>query len=448
MPPLDLHAIAVLALTVFAFAMFALERLPIETTSLLVLVLLSAGFQLVPYVHDGVRLSPVDFFFGFGHEALVAICSLMILGRGLVATGALEPAARLLARMLSARPGAAMLLVLVACAAFSGVLNDTPIVVLMMPILVGAALRAKSSASRTLLPMNFAVLIGGMGTTIGTSTNLLVVAIAADLGVRHFEMFEFMHVTALAAVGGILYLWLVLPRLLPQRDAPLGDAAPQVFSAVLYVSEGSFADEKPLSEVQEKVGRAMRIARVVRADGLELARMPTLKLRAGDRLYVSASGKELREAADALSTKLYKVDDLEHPVDEEHPLAAEGQHLAEVVVTETSPLNRSTLRATNFGSYHDVAIVGLHRTGGQALRSHDDIGGVVLRTGDVLLVQGTEEAIGKLRTRAQLLVLGRARSCRAPNGRRWRSPSSQSWCWWRLSMSPQSRSRRSPGWRR
>ena len=418
MPLLEPHAIAVLVLTAFAFAMFALERLPIETTSLLVLVLLSAGFQLVPYVHDGVRLSPVEFFFGFGHEALVAICSLMILGRGLVATGALEPAARLLGRMLAARPGAAMLLVLVLCAAFSGVLNDTPIVVIMMPILVGAALRAKSSASRTLLPMNFAVLIGGMGTTIGTSTNLLVVAIAADLGVRRFEMFEFMHVTALAAVGGILYLWLVLPRLLPERSAPLGDAAPQMFSAVLHVSEGGFAVDKTLSEVQKKVGRAMRVARVVRADGLELARMPTLKLRAGDRLYVSASAKELREFADSLGAKLYKVDDLEHPVDEQHPLAAEGQHLAEVVVTDNSPLNRSTLRATNFGSFHDVAIVGLHRTGGQALRGYDDIGDVVLRTGDVLLVQGIEEAIGKLRTRARLLVLGQStelpRTERAP----------------------------------
>ena len=418
MPALEPHAIAVLALTVFAFAMFALERLPIETTSLLVLVLLSAGFQLVPYVHDGVRLAPVDFFFGFGHEALVAICALMILGRGLAATGALEPASRLLGRMLAARPGAAMLLVLILCASFSGILNDTPIVVLMMPILVGAALRAKSSASRTLMPMNFAVLIGGMGTTIGTSTNLLVVAIAADLGVRRFHMFEFIHVTALAAVGGIVYLWLVLPRLLPQRSAPLGDAAPQVFSAVLHVSEGGFADDKPLSEAQKKAGRAMRVTRVVRGEGLELAGMPTLRLRAGDRLYVRASAKELREFADVLGAKLYKVDDLEHPVDEEHPLAAEGQHLAEVVVTDNSPLNRSTLRATNFGSFYDVMIVGLHRSGGQALHGYDDIGDVVLRTGDVLLVQGTEEAIGKLRARARLLVLGQStelpRTERAP----------------------------------
>ena len=408
MPALEPHAIAVLALTVFAFAMFALERLPIETTSLLVLVLLSAGFQLVPYVHDGVRLAPVDFFFGFGHQALVAICALMILGRGLAATGALEPASRLLARLLAARPRGAMLLVLVLCAAFSGVVNDTPIVVLMMPILVGAALRAKSSPSRTLMPMNYAVLIGGMGTTIGTSTNLLVVAIAADLGVRRFHMFEFIHVTAIAAVGGILYLWLVLPRLLPQRSAPMDDATPQVFSAVLHVSEGGYADGKPLSEAQEKAGRAMDLTRVVRTDGLELARVPSLKLRAGDRLYVRAGAKDLREIADALGATLYKVDDLEQPVDEDHPLAAEGQHLAEVVVTEGSPLNRSTLRATNFGYFHDVFIVGLQRSGSRPLRSHDDIGNVVLRTGDVLLVQGTEEAIGKLRARARLLVLGQS----------------------------------------
>ena len=109
-----------------------------------------------------------------------------------------------------------MLGVLVLCAAASGIVNDTPIVVLMMPVLVGAALRAKSSPARTLLPMNYAVLIGGMGTTIGTSTNLIVVAIAADLGVRRFEMFDFIHVTALAAIGGILYLWLVLPRGVPR----------------------------------------------------------------------------------------------------------------------------------------------------------------------------------------------------------------------------------------
>ncbi len=404
--PLDPHAIAVLALTVAAFAMFALERWPIETTSLFVLVLLAAGFQLFPYAAaSGVRVSPTDFFFGFGHEALVAICALMILGRGLVVTGALEPASRLLGRMLEARPGAAMLVVLVLCAAASGVLNDTPIVVMMLPILVGAALRSKSSPARTLLPMNYAVLIGGMGTTIGTSTNLLVVSIAADLGVRRFEMFDFIHVTAIAAVGGILYLWLVLPRLIPVRSSPMEDVSPQVFSAVLHVGDEGFAVGKTLADAQKKAGRDMRITRVVRGEGLELTRLPTLTLRAGDRLHVTAGAQTLREAGEILGATLHSTGEEELPVDEEHPLEEKDQHMAEVVVTDDSVLHGSTLRATRFADWYDVVIVGLHRASGRTMRGDEDVGDVVLRAGDVLLVQGTEEAVGKLRSRARLLVL-------------------------------------------
>jgi len=401
---LELHALAVLALTAGAFALFASEKLAIETTSLLVLAALVLGFTLFPFK----QLAPTSFFLGFGHEALVAICALMILGRGLVVTGALEPASRVLARLLEASPSAAMLVVLVLCAAASGVLNDTPIVVLMLPVLVGAALRAGTAPSRTLLPTNYAVLIGGMGTTIGTSTNLIVVSIAADLGVRRFGMFDFIHVTALAAIAGILYLWLVLPRLIPERGSPLGDAAPQLFSAVLHVTEDGFAAGKSLSEVQEKAGAALRLRRVVRGKGLELARMPTLTLQPGDRLFVAAGAKELHESSRQLGATLYKPDDFEHPVDEEHPLAAENERLAEVVVTEDSVLNGSTLRRTRFGEWHEVTIVGLHRAAGRALAGSADIADVTLRAGDVLLVQGADEAIRALRSRARLLVLDRS----------------------------------------
>jgi di/tricarboxylate transporter len=411
---LDAHAAAVMALTVAAFALFASDKLSIEAISFGVLVALTAGFQAFP--HPAVVAT--DFFFGFGHEALVAICALMILGRGLAVTGALEPAARLLARLLTVQPGLAMLGVLVLCAAASGVVNDTPIVVLMMPVLVGAALRAKTSPARTLLPMNYAVLIGGMGTTIGTSTNLIVVAIAADLGVRPFGMFDFIHVTALAAVGGILYLWLVLPRLIPERASPLGDAVPQVFSAVLHIVEGGFADGKSLAEVQKKAGAPLRMTRLLRGEGLELARLPSLTLRAGDRLHVRAGAKDLQEFAALLGAKLYEPGDRGQPVDEEHPLKADDQRLAEVVVTENSSLRGSTLRATRFGEFYDVIIVGLQRAGAPGAIGREDIGDVVLRAGDVLLVQGGDEAIAQLRRRARLLVLEQAyelpRTERAP----------------------------------
>lgn len=417
---LDMHALAVLGLTCVAFGLFASEKLSIETTSLLVLVSIAVGFQLFPYEYRGAAIAPTEFFFGFGHQALVAICGLMVLGRGLVLTGALEPASRLLARALEFAPSSAMLLVLVLSAAASGVLNDTPIVVLMMPILVGAALRSKSSPSRTLLPMNYAVLLGGMGTTIGTSTNLIVVSIAADMGARRFEVFDFLHVTALAAIPGILYLWLILPRLIPERRAPLEDAEPQVFSAVLHIPEGeSPAAGISLADARKKLGEDVQVQRIVRGEaGLELARLPSLVLRPGDRLFVAANAKALNEAAAQFGATLHRSDDLKNPVDEEHPLIAKDERLAEVVVTENSVLHKRTLQSTRFFDRHEVTIVGLHRPGGSAIRNVSAISDVVLHAGDILLVQGSDEAIRNLKSRTGLLVLDQSyqipRSSHAP----------------------------------
>jgi di/tricarboxylate transporter len=133
---------------------------------------------------------------------------------------------------------------------------------------------------------------------------------------------------------------------------------------------------------------------------------------------VRAGAKDLQECAELLGAKLYKPDDLEHPVDAEHPLKADDQRLAEVVVTDASALHGSTLRATRFAEFHDVVIVGLHRANAAGAIGRSDIGDVVLRAGDVLLVQGGDEAIARLRQRARLLVLEQAyelpRTERAP----------------------------------
>ena len=98
------HAYAVLAFTVLAFILFTRERVPIPVTSLIVIAGLALGFYLFPYARNGEELGIRQIFSGFGHEALVAICCLMILGRALMVTGALEPLARLLARLWACGP--------------------------------------------------------------------------------------------------------------------------------------------------------------------------------------------------------------------------------------------------------------------------------------------------------------------------------------------------------
>lgn len=387
-----------------AFYLFSRGSVPLQTTSLLVLAALTLGFYVFPYQHNGARVMPTDFFLGFGHEALVTISALMILGRGLVVTGALEPVARWFSRIWSKRPQLSMLLLLIFCAAGSGVINDTPIVVLMMPILVSVALRTQSMPARSLLPMNYAVLIGGMSTTIGTSTNLLVVSIAADLGLPRFGLFDFFHVAALAAVGGLLYVWLIMPRLLPEREGPMKDAAPRLFSAVLHVGAESYANGKSVSEVVKKTDGRMRIKRIERGKNLSLATLPSLELREGDRVFVLDSPENLKEFETALGLTLYPSEDADKPVGEENPLTAPGQQLAEVVVTDVSMLNGNTLRNTRFGDFYNVIVLALHRSDRRAVPT-GDIGDTVLRVGDVLLVQGAKDDIQALRVRSGLLVL-------------------------------------------
>ncbi len=402
----DAHGIAVLVLTVVALFLFTRDRIPLESSSLAILIVLVAGFALFPYEQDGItKLGPVDFFAGFGNEALVAICALMMVGKALETTGALQPLANIVGRAWSTSPALALLTTLVAGAVLSAFMNNTPIVVLLMPILVGASLRSKFPVSGVMLPMGLATIVGGMSTTIGTSTNLLVVGIANDLYPEHqFSMFEW--VLPVAIVGGvaILFLWLVAPRLLPDRAPPMADTSPRIFSSQLHVKEGGFADGKTLSEVLAKAD-GLRIEKIQRSESLFLAKLPSVVLQPGDRLFVKDSPENLKHYEQLLGATLFNISDVEHPVDEDTPLRAEGQQLAEVVVTRGSPLHLRSLAAARFSSSYGLVPLALHRARAPSSQVTGDLTMVRLRAGDVLLVQGSGEAISNLKDSGSMLVL-------------------------------------------
>lgn len=403
---LDAHGIAVLILTVVALFLFTRDRIPLESSSLTILIVLVAGFQLFPYMRDGERaLAPVEFFAGFGNEALIAICALMMVGKALETTGALQPLANVVARAWSTRPVLALITTLLAGAVLSAFMNNTPIVVLLMPILVGASLRAKFPVSGVMLPMGLATIIGGMSTTIGTSTNLLVVGISQDLGLHQFSMFEWVLPVAIVGGAGVLFLWLIAPRLLPDRTPPMADTSPRIFSAQLHVKEGGFADGKTLSEVLGKAGGQMRIDKIQRSESLFLAKLPSVTFQPGDRLFVKDSPENLKHYEQLLGATLFNISDIVHPVDEETPLRAEGQQLAEVVVTRGSPLHLRTLAAARFSGSYGLLPLALHRARAPSSQVTGDLNTVRLRAGDVLLVQGSDEAISNLKDSGSMLVL-------------------------------------------
>jgi di/tricarboxylate transporter len=298
--------------------------------------------------------------------------------------------------------------------ALSRVLNDTPVVVLMIPVLVSVALRTGSAPSKTLMPMNFAVLVGGMATTIGTSTNLLVVSIASDLGVAPFGMFDFTSIALMAAAPALIYLWLIAPRLLPDRRPPMESTERRVFQAVLHIEQGSHCDGRTLAQTLERTGSRMRIDRVQRGVGGDyLVLLPTLKLAAGDRLVVRDTSENIKEYEQALGSKLHSVavEDASAPDagrregKDKRPSDEESlEQIVEIVVTDDSDLAGRTLRDARFYDRYGLAVIALHRPPTGAILDRD-LADVPLESGDVLLVQGAVRQIASLKGDPALLVL-------------------------------------------
>jgi len=143
LPP-NTHSLAVLALTIFALVLFSRDKIPLASSSHFVLAALNVGFQLWTFSRNGKLLHAVDPFSGFGREALIAVCALMIAGSGLVRTGALAPVGHFLARVWIKRPCWSLLLTLLVGAAASAFINNVPIVVLLMPILISWNLNSAS----------------------------------------------------------------------------------------------------------------------------------------------------------------------------------------------------------------------------------------------------------------------------------------------------------------
>ncbi len=394
-----------LLLTAVALFLFTRDRIPLETSSLAVLIALVVGFQLFPYERGDLSIRAVDFFAGFGNEALVTICALMIVGKGLETTGALQPLAHIVGRAWSTRPVLALLVTLVAAAILSAFMNNTPIVVLLMPIMVGVSLRAKFPVSGVMMPMGLATIIGGMSTTIGTSTNLLVVGISQDMGIHDFGMFDFVLPSLIVGGVGILFLWLIAPRLLPDRIPPMADTTPRVFNSQLNIKEGGFAAGKTLSEVLAKTNGEMRVDKIQRSESLFLAKLPSVTMHPGDRLFVKDSPENLKRFESLLGATLYNTADLENPVDEDTPLSDAGQQLAEVVVTRGSPLHLRTLATVTFSASYGLVPLAIHRARSPSSQVTGDLTTIRLRAGDVLLVQGTRDAIDKLKASGSMLVL-------------------------------------------
>ena len=401
----DFHTLFVLLVTVFALYLFTRDRLPLEASGLAVLTLLVVFFEILPYEPAGDAISTEGLLSGFGNEALITVCLLMIIGKGMETTGALQPLAIWLARFWTEKPRLASLATMVVSAILSAFINNTPVVVMLLPMLVGVAVRNKLAPSAILMPVGFSTILGGMATTIGSSTNLLVVNIAEDLGEPEFTMFSFSLPVLIVGAIGILYLWFIAPRLLPVRQPPMSDTSPRVFNAVFHVNDDSLCCSMTFAECRALTDNRMRVDQIQRGKSLVVTKLPTVRLQAGDRLAVRDTPDRLKEFEQQIgatlhdefgATGIYRLSDV----------VADQEHLAEIVVTRGAMLHRSTLAATRFMQRTGLLPLALHRarsSDSEEITSH--IGLVPLRAGDIILVQGTDQKLKDLKRSGNALVL-------------------------------------------
>ncbi len=406
--------------TLVALALFSRDRIPLETSSLVVLVLLVVFFEIFPFTHNGEQLEATSLFYGFGHEALIAVAGLMVCGQGLVATGALIPVGRGIARLWKRLPSLSILITLAAGAIGSAFVNNTPIVVLLIPILTAVAARNATSAAPWLMPMNFSTLLGGTCTTIGTSTNLLVVAVAADLGLQRFGMFDFVAPGLLGGLVGLLYLWLIAPRLLKPNATASKARKEREFLFQLELLEDSGFSGKTIGDINTATDGEISILRLRRGSGglssSGIAPLPDVEVKPGDQLVGFGPPEVIQGLEKLLGAKLIRsIDSYYEAGPESEPADKKDIELAQIVVMENSALIGRSVTESHFANAFNIDVLAIHRADHSLRSKVPDTDNIRIRSGDILLVQGSNKDIDEVKHVRSLLVLDERKSLPGSN---------------------------------
>jgi di/tricarboxylate transporter len=215
-------------------------------------------------------------------------------------------------------------------------------------------------------------------------------------------MFDFTGPAAIGALCAILYLWLVAPRILPPRKAPMSGSVARLYTAQIRLGRTSMVTGGTLAEALLRTGNTLRVESVQRGQGVFISPLPDVVLRAGDRITTSDTQDNLREFARVLGGTLFSGD---HAVDAEHPLSAEGQQVAEVVITPASTLVGQQIGQARLRSQHGLRVLAFNRFEDSQERKSPGLDEVQLQAGDVLLVQSTPENLRELKQAPDFLVL-------------------------------------------
>ena len=389
------QAVITLAVLALAIVLFITGALAPELTGLLSLGLLVA---------TGV-LSPPEALAGFGSPALITLMGLFPVSAALFKSGALDRLRALIASERIRSPRRLIALMAFVIAPVSGIVPNTPVVASLLPVVENWCHRRGLSPSRVLLPLSFSTVLGGTLTLLGSSVNLLVSDISEQLGYGSLELFSFTLISIPIWLAGALYLVLAPRVLLPDRGSN-GD------ELTINPQTSSYCTEVTIPGDSELVGRSLHNSRLQRRFDVDVLELQ----RGGERLLPPLADRRL-QAGDHLLLRVTRQDLLRLQQDHTIQLTTQGQNAGvnldsstsgqktvEVLLPAGSTLAGASLRELRFRQRHNATVLALRR-GQETVQER--LGQVVLREGDVLLLQAPLDSIRGLQASNDLLVLDR-----------------------------------------
>lgn len=393
---MTLGMIIVLGITALAVLLFILEPIPLDVTAMLVLVLLVL-------LGKWTQVTPADAVSGFSNPATLTVLSMLILSDGVRRTGMIQGLARHLSKMVGSSEKKQLLATFAMAGPMSGIMNNTPVVALLLPLVTEMAHKGRVSPSKLLLPLSYISMLGGMLTLIGTSTNIL----AADISVRLLDhkigMFEITGLGAIVMGVGAVYLYFAAPILLPEHVKPRGSTL-ENFEVASFLRELKLWADAPmlgmsLRDWLDHSDLKIALLAIVRGEAVFEHPDRDQVLQEGDILLVHATEKYLKMLEDGGGVELLPPRKF---TPDQIMISGDFNSLAQIVVVAGSALEGRTIRATNFPERFDAYVLA-HRS--RSVVRREDFADQVLRSGDTVLLQTTRKGQERMAASPDVILM-------------------------------------------
>jgi len=391
MAGLDPQIILVTLILAATLTLLISEKISVDKTAIGIMVVLALTKILTP----GEAVA------GFANPAVITVAAMFLLSRGLIRTGAVGFVTALVTRFSKGNQTYATILIFVTVAFASAFINNTPVVVLFIPIVMALSCECDFSPSKLLIPLSYVSILAGTSTLIGTSTNIIVSDLAATYGFAELTMFELGKIGVPIALVGMIFLLVIAPRLMPARTAPVCDL--EHGKAKRYMAELIVPDGSPLVGVDNITALAekelgLSVIEIFRHGRVLDPARSRVAVQPADILLVKGSAEDL------LTCLKNQVLELAHG--EEGMTFGGGLKddlIIELIVPPASRLLRSPLLSTVLQHDPDIRIIAI-----RSRRSHyayRKIQKVKLKIGDVILIRCPRNKVSKIRNSTDFVII-------------------------------------------